>query len=331
MPIELARRLRSGDRAAVAEALNLVEDQRPAQRLTADRLLAELERHEGLDDASLAPGVALRVGFTGAPGTGKSSLIDALVRQLRDSDRSVGIIAVDPSSKQSGGALLGDRLRVRSASSDPGVFLRSMAARDRLGGLSEPTRAGVEILAAAFDVVFVETVGVGQSEAEIVNLVHTLVFIAQPGAGDSVQFMKAGLLEVPDIFVVNKADVGPAAERTRNELLGGLGLTEPKPDVWTPPALLASARDRVGIEAITQAIFDHRHYLESSNTLTARLENGRTEWLLATLATRYGSYGIEALGGRNAVTQTLQAESKQSVSALLRQLSSAIQDKLREG
>lgn len=324
MPIELARRLRSGDRAAVAEAMNLVEDERPAQREMADVLLTELEGHDESHDAG-----AMRVGFTGAPGVGKSSLIDALVRELRRSDHSVGIIAVDPSSKKSGGALLGDRLRVCSASGDPGVYLRSMAARDRLGGLSGATRAGIEILAAAFDVVIVETVGVGQSEAEIVNLVHTLTFVTQPGTGDSVQFMKAGLIEMPDIFVVNKADMGPAAERTQSELLGGLGLIDAKPGAWTPPALLASARDSVGIDAIAQALFAHRKYLEVSDTLTARLADGRTDWLLNAVMERYGSHGIEALGGRDAVIQTLRAEAKQTVPAILRQLSSAIEDKLR--
>ena len=328
MTIELVRRLRSGDRAAVAEALNLVEDERPAQREMADAMLAELEGREEEQD----PGAtALRVGITGAPGAGKSSLIDALVRELRRSDRTVGIIAVDPSSKQSGGALLGDRLRVRSASGDPGVFMRSMAARDRLGGLSGATRAGVQVLAAAFEVVFVETVGVGQSEAEIVNLVHTLLFIAQPGAGDSVQFMKAGLIEMPDIFVVNKADLGPAAERTRSELLGGLGLMDPKAGSWTPPALLASARDSVGIDSIVKALFAHRDFLETSGNLGARLDSGRTQSLLSAVLERYGSYGIEALGGRDAVIQIVRAERKQALPALLRQLSTAIEDKLRGG
>lgn len=321
MPSELARRLAARDRAAVAEALNLVEDERPAQRDAAAALLSELE--------DLETG-ALRVGITGAPGAGKSTLIDALVRELRREKRSVGIIAVDPSSKKSGGALLGDRLHMRSGVGDPGVFVRSMAARDRLGGLSGASRAGVEILASCFDVVFVETVGVGQSESEIVNLVHTLIFVAQPGSGDSVQFMKAGLIELPDIFVVNKADLGPAAERTQRELIGGLGLSEPKADAWTPPVHLASARDARGIEAIAQAIFAHREHLEASDCLIARLEAGKTEWLQSALLERYGSYGIEALGGRDSVVQLLQAGKKQALPGLFRRLSGAIEKKLRE-
>lgn len=321
MPSELARRLASRDRGAVAEALNLIEDERPAQRQTAAALLSELE---GLGTR------ALRVGITGAPGAGKSTLIDALVRDLRLGERSVGIIAIDPSSKISGGALLGDRLRMRSAVGDPGVFLRSMAARDHLGGLSGASRAGVEILSTAFDVVLVETVGVGQSESEIVNLVHTLVFVAQPGAGDSVQFMKAGLIEMPDIFVVNKADLGPAAERTQGELLGGLGLGEAKTNEWAPPVLLVSARDAQGIEAITKAIIAHREYLEANDSLVARLDEGRTEWLQSALLERYGSYGIEALGGRKRVKEMLRAEKRQSLPDLLRRLSGAIEEKLRE-
>ncbi len=321
MPTELARRLLSHDRAAVAEALNLVEDERPAQRKAAATLLSQLE---GSAQA------ALRVGVTGAPGAGKSTLIDALVRVLRRSERSVGIIAVDPSSKKSGGALLGDRVRMRSATGDPDVFLRSMAARDRLGGVSGTARAGVEILAAAFDVVFVETVGVGQSESEIVNLVHTLVFVAQPGAGDSVQFMKAGLIEMPDIFVVNKADVGPAAERTRNELLGGLGQSAPEAGTWSPPALLASARDSRGIEAIARAIVAHREHLETTGALQERLDSGRSEWLISALRERYGSHGIESIGGRDSLLETLRAEKGQNLPGLFLQLSRAIERKLRE-
>lgn len=321
MPSELLRRLVSRDRGAIAEALNLVEDERPAQREAAAALVTELE--------SLGS-TALRVGITGAPGAGKSTLIDALIRELRGTERRVGIIAIDPSSKKSGGALLGDRLRMRSGALDPGVFLRSMAARNRLGGLSAASRAGVEILAAAFDVVLVETVGVGQSEAEIVNLIHTLVFVAQPGAGDSVQFMKAGLIEMPDIFVVNKADLGPIAERTQSDLQGGLGLSEPRPNAWTPPVLLASARDAQGIEAISEAILAHRKYLETSGSLAARLENGKFEWLESALLERYGSYGIDAIGGRDHVQEILRGEKKRTLPELLRQFSGEIEEKLRK-
>jgi hypothetical protein len=157
------------------------------------------------------------------------------VRRLRARGETVGIAAVDPSSRRSGGALLGDRARVRSGAHDPGVFLRSMAARERLGGLADATWASVTVLAAVFDHVFVETVGVGQSEAEVADLADTLLFVAQPGAGDVLQFMKAGVLEHPDVFAVNKADLGPVAERTASELATGLALAARDAAGWTPP------------------------------------------------------------------------------------------------
>ena len=184
------------DRGAVPEALNLADDRRPDRREKALKLLDALEQQAPF------PG-APRVGLTGAPGSGKSTLLDALVRELRPRGETVAIIAVDPSSRNTGGALLGDRIRVRSAASDSGVLIRSMAARDHLGGLAESTWAAVAIVAAAFDWVFVETVGVGQSESEIAALVDTLVYVSTPETGDLLQFMKAGILEFPDIFVIN--------------------------------------------------------------------------------------------------------------------------------
>ncbi|MDP6981240.1 MAG: methylmalonyl Co-A mutase-associated GTPase MeaB [Myxococcota bacterium] len=316
MPTELGARLRARDPAAVAQALNLIEDARPAKREAASALLAELEARGG---------EALRVGVTGAPGAGKSTLIDALVRELRARKKTVGIVAVDPSSQKSGGALLGDRLRLRSGAADDGVFLRSMAARDRLGGLSAATRAGVEVLASAFDVVFVETVGVGQSEAEVMHLVHSLVFVAQPGAGDSIQFMKAGLIEVPDVFVVNKSDLGAMAERTCSELQGGLGLNDAGADGWTPPVLLASARDAKGIDAVVDALYAHRHHLAETGTLRARLDRGRLAWLVTALRERYGSYGVEAIGGVEAVEAHFATNRAQTFPEILSVLSNEIE------
>jgi len=319
---ELADRLRARDPGAVAQALNLVEDARPAPRQQADALLAELEGRGG---------AALRIGVTGAPGAGKSTLIDALVRELRSRDQTVGIVAVDPSSQKSGGALLGDRLRLRSGSADEGVFLRSMAARDRLGGLSATTRSGVEILASAFDVVFVETVGVGQSEAEVVNLVHTLLFVAQPGAGDSIQFMKAGLIEMPDVFVVNKSDTGAVAERTRSELQGGLGLSEISTDGWTPSVLLASARDAKGIGEIVDALYAHRASLDETRGLEPRLDRGRLAWLTTALRDRYGSFGIEAIGGRDTIEARFAGRGSDTLPEVQRDLAHEIEAALGRG
>jgi LAO/AO transport system kinase len=180
-----------------------------------------------------------------------------------------------------------------------------MAARTHLGGLAEPTRAGVIVLAAAFDVVFVETVGVGQSEAEIVNVVDTLVFVAQPGAGDTIQFIKAGILEIPDIFAVNKADLGPLAERTRHELFASLGLAEPGDDGWKKPVILTAARDGRGVPEVAAAITEHRRHLESKDLLRERRRRGREANVVAALSERYGSFGIERLGGEEALRRRI--------------------------
>ena len=318
-PLDLARRLQSGDRGAVAEALNLADDRRPAQRQAALVLLETLERETPF------PGAA-RIGITGAPGAGKSTLLDSLVRSLRPRGDTLAIVAVDPSSQRTGGALLGDRARVGASASDPGVFIRSMAARERLGGLAETARAGVTILSAAFDRVFVETVGVGQSEVEVTTLVDTLVYVASPGAGDILQFMKAGILEEPDIFVVNKSDFGAMAERTAGDLQGGLGLGERKREGWEPPLLLASARDDTGIEELADAITAHHAYLCESGEIARRRSSGRAAWLIETLATRYGSYGLEQIGGTASVTARLDEES--SGYALLGALGSEIEEAL---
>jgi LAO/AO transport system kinase len=323
MPLsDWADRLLARDRDAVAPALNLADDARPEAVAATRTLLDRLE--------SEAPQRALRIGITGAPGAGKSTLIDALVRELRANDRTVGIIAVDPSSQRSGGALLGDRMRVRSGASDEGVFLRSMAARSRLGGLADATRAGVEILAAVFDWVLVETVGVGQSESDVAHLVHSLAFVAHPDAGDSLQFIKAGILEWPDLFVVNKADLGPSAERSAAELEASLGLASAREDGWTPPVLLASARDSRGISEIRECLEAHRAHLEANDQLEVRLRAGRRHSLVAALERRYGHFGIEALGGREALEKKIEASPQPSASLALK-LAEAIEAKLREG
>jgi len=291
--------LAAGRRGAVSDALNLVDDRRPERRALALELLDRLS-------ALPRTAQARRVGVTGAPGSGKSTLLNALVSALRDRDQSIGIIAVDPSSRRSGGALLGDRMRLASSAREQGVFLRSMAARDRLGGLADATQAGTCVLSAVFDWVFVETVGVGQSECEIAQLVDTLVFVAQPGAGDMLQFMKAGLLELPDVFVVNKADTGPIAERTRGELIAGLGLgARAGGSGWTPPVLLISARDRRGLGSLIEAIDAHRDAIRTSGELERRRTAGALAFVLESLVRRYGEYGIERVGGIPAVERRM--------------------------
>jgi LAO/AO transport system kinase len=299
------------DRDAVPEALNLLDDHRPGQREAALALLDALESKIPRSEAKPSGEVhrdAPRVGLTGAPGSGKSTLLDALVRALRDRNETVGIVAVDPSSRVSGGALLGDRARVRAGAGDRGVFLRSMAARERLGGLADATWPSVAVLAAVFDRVFVETVGVGQSEAEVAGLVDTLVFVAQPGAGDVLQFMKAGILEHPDVFAVNKADLGAVAERTASELQAALAMSARDATGWQRPVLLVSARDGRGVGELVAVLDAHRAHLVASGALAERRKRARSSFVLDALERRYGSFGIERLGGREAVRARLLAE-----------------------
>ena len=319
----LAKRLLARERDAVAEALNLVDDRRPVSRAEALALLVALEE-------ALLFGGPPRVGLSGPPGVGKSTLLDALVRRARAREQTIGILAVDPSSPKSGGALLGDRVRVRASARDPGVFLRSLAARDRLGGLAESARAGVFVLAAAFDVVFVETVGVGQSEAEVADLVDTLVWVAQPGAGDLLQYMKAGVLELPDVVAVNKSDLGAIAERTASELAAGLSLAERAED-WSPPVVRISARDGGGLAELEDAVARHRAWLAEAGRLVARRRRGRDAAVRDFLVREHGRAGVEAAGGLAAIDERLRREPDASGFALGARLAEEIEAAQRSG
>ena len=309
--------LRDGERGAVAEALNLVDDRRPARRAAALDLL------DALDTPALET-TGWCTGITGPPGAGKSTLLNALVRETRRRALQVGVVAVDPSSRRTGGALLGDRMRLDASARESGVFLRSMAARDRLGGLADATYASMEIMRSVFDRVFVETVGIGQSESEISRLVDTLVFVVQPGAGDTLQFMKAGILEWPDVFVVNKSDLGAPAERTRSELIGGLGLGERRDDAWTPPVLLCSAQDDRGLAEFFEAIEAHREAQLASGDVIARRAEARSAHVIGALLRRWGTAGIERLGGERALEERIGAASDQSPFRLLEALGEEI-------
>jgi LAO/AO transport system kinase len=238
------------------------------------------------------------VGVTGPPGAGKSSLLSVLVRAWRERDRSVAVLAVDPSSKRSGGSLLGDRARIEHDPGDPGVLIRSTAAAGRLGGLASSTRTGVQALAAAFDLVVVETVGVGQSETDVEDVADTVVVVVQPGSGDTLQFLKAGIMEVPDVLVVTKADVGPAAGRARRDLeaaLSALGATE------TPVLAVSSLAPASGIAELVGAIDAHRRLLDVAD----RRADARRRAALADFAAERGERGLRALGGRREAERLL--------------------------
>jgi LAO/AO transport system kinase len=305
-PTALAAQVRQGERSAVARALNLVDDRRAGRRSDALVLLDALEGHAR----------GRRIGLTGAPGAGKSTLLDALATALRSRGRTVGILAVDPSSRKSGGALLGDRFRMGAAARDTGVFFRSLAARDQLGGLSEVTGASLDVLVAAFDDVIVETVGVGQSEASIADFVDTLVFVAQPAAGDLIQFMKAGLLELPDLFFVNKADLEGHATRTAAELRAGLELGRAD-DERLPEVLCGSARDGVGIDALVDALDAHAAKLEASGEGPKRKTRGRLARVRSALFQRYGRFGIERLAAVEPIDAFVAAHPARSIEGLI--------------
>jgi LAO/AO transport system kinase len=255
--------VRAGDRRALARAITLVE--------SSDPLAYELVRE-------LYPetGGAFAVGITGPPGVGKSSLISALVRHVREQDKTVGVISVDPSSPFSKGALLGDRIRLSDHFLDPGVFIRSMSTRGHLGGLAEATLQALLVLdAAGRDLVFLETVGTGQSETEIIGVADAVVLVLMPGSGDSVQALKAGIMEIPDVIAVNKKD-HPAAKTMLNEVRSILALETER--VWKPPIVLTEAIAGEGIAELWEHVLAYRAHLDETGLLDIRRrDNARME------------------------------------------------------
>ena len=277
----LLNNFRAGDVRALARAISLVERRDPAIR--------DLE--QALRHKALTPGV---VGFTGAPGTGKSTLVDATVALLRARDASVAVLATDPNSVFTGGAILGDRIRMQRHALDPKVFIRSMGARGHLGGLSLATREAIRLLGAfGFDQVILETVGVGQSELEVAAVADTTVVVLTPNLGDSVQMIKAGILEIADVFVVNKADIDGYA-RVVAELRAMLSLS-PKRE-WKPPIIPTVATRQEGVDQVWSAVLAHRKHLEASGRgkeLAERRLRDETAEVAAELARQRARQALE--------------------------------------
>lgn len=297
-----AAEVAAGDKSAVARALNLIEDRRPAAQGQIEGLLAELA---GLPRSDAGQ----RVGLTGPPGVGKSTLTAALARAMRERSQRVGVVAVDPASVRSGGALLGDRARMSFDPADTGLFVRSLSTGGEAGGLAYAVPAAVEVMAAAYDRVVVETTGVGQTETDVEFVVDTVVLVIQPGSGDVLQFIKAGIMEIPDIIVVNKGDHGRLARRAASDLTGaldalrslGMGATA---DTWQVPVLVTSARERTGIEPVLDAFEAHRQAL-GPGAIAARRHRGAGAWALDLIVRRFGEHGLSQLGGRAALEQEI--------------------------
>jgi LAO/AO transport system kinase len=256
----IVERLLNGDRRALARMVTLIENDTPLAR----KWLAELHQHAGH---------AHIVGVTGAPGAGKSTLVTRLVRELRNRGRKVGVVAVDPTSPFSGGALLGDRIRMMELAGDPNVFIRSMASRGSLGGLASSTRDVVRAMdAAGYDPIIIETVGTGQAEVEVMRTAQTVLVVVAPGMGDDVQAIKAGIMEIADIFVVSKMDK-PGANQTVAELAMLLSLDPNRRKAsWRIPILKTSAIKEQGIPELADAIQRHREYLIESGMLEQRAQ-----------------------------------------------------------
>jgi LAO/AO transport system kinase len=251
----LVEGVRSGDRRALARAITLIES-------------SDERAYELIKQLYPETGRAYAVGVTGPPGVGKSSLISALVRHVRAQDRSVGVISVDPSSPFTRGALLGDRIRLADHFLDPEVFIRSMGTRGHLGGLAEATlQAALLLDAAGKDLLFLETVGAGQSEVEIITIADTVLLVLMPGSGDSIQALKAGIMEIPDVIAVNKRD-HPAAKTMVNEVRSILALDTD--EGWRPPIVLTEALQGEGIEELWEEIEQHRRYLDENQLLAER-------------------------------------------------------------
>lgn len=306
---ELARRVVAREPGGVARAISLVEDRRPEAEGRIVELLKVLT-------GSVDPLRAQRVGITGPPGVGKSTLVSALARVGRASGRTVGVLAVDPSSPRSGGALLGDRARIDIDPDDAGLYVRSMASGGDLGGLARAAGAAVDVLSAAYDLVLVETTGVGQSETDVEHVADTVLMVIQPGSGDVLQFLKAGIIEIPDVFAVNKADLGAIAERAVSELTAALSAAHAGSGAPAPEVVLTSASTLHGVQELLAALDAHRRALVDKGLLAGRRARATATWALRLFMHRWGEEGVARLGGAAAVRVSLEARVRGGATAL---------------
>jgi LAO/AO transport system kinase len=290
---DLAARLRARDLSAAPAVLNLLESTHPDDRERAATLSSALSPRELGGEAE-----GHIIGVTGPPGAGKSTLLSALIAHWRAHGATVAVLAVDPSSRRSGGSLLGDRARIEVDPSDDGVFIRSSAAGERLGGLAPSTRAAAGALAVAFDVVVIETVGVGQAETEVADVADTVAVVVQPGGGDVLQFLKAGIMEIPDVIVVTKSDLGQIAASARRDVSAALRTLGA---AATRVHAVSSLPPADGIDELAQSLSEHR----SDAASAARRLRARRAGALDEFAREHGERGLRALGGRGAAERLL--------------------------
>ena len=284
--------VRSGDKRALARAITLVENGDPL----AYAVVGDLYRDTGR---------AHSLGVTGPPGVGKSTLIGALVHHVRKLEETVGVISVDPSSPFTSGALLGDRIRLTEHFLDPGVFIRSMGSRGHLGGLSEATLQALLMMdAAGKDHIFIETVGAGQSEVEVIGIVDTVLLVLMPGSGDSIQALKAGIMEIPDVIAVNKMD-HPAAKTMANEVRSILALDRDRE--WKPPIVLTEATRGEGVPDLWARVEEHRAYLESSGELERRRRENLAREVFGVATARAKEHLVETVQGNPDLRRLLDA------------------------
>ena len=297
----LAAGVREGDRRALARAITLIEN--------GDPLAYDLVR-----EVYPETGSAYVVGITGPPGVGKSSLIAALVRRIREAGRTVGVISVDPSSPFTKGALLGDRIRLSEHFLDPGVFIRSMGTRGHLGGLAEATLQALLVLdAAGKDIVFVETVGTGQSEVEVIGIADTVLLVLMPGSGDSIQALKAGIMEIPDVIAINKKD-HPAAKTMMNEVRSILTLDKER--AWKPPIVLTEAISDEGVADLWAKVEAHRAHLDEEGLLDERRSRNLAGEVFAVASARAKAHLERAVEGDPELRRLLDEVQKRELDPL---------------